>query len=401
MTKVNSGLRRRTGWIGSVLALLASALCAQAEPAKTFDIYFIDTEGGHSTLYVSPSGETLLEDTGNPGTRDPDRIMAAIKAAGVNKIDFLVLTHYHVDHVGGLEELSKRIPIAHYIDHGPTVEPKEQVPGFQQFYATLYEKASHMVVKPGDRIPFAGVDTVVVTSAGKTIETPLAGGGKPNPACAEFKERDESDVDPENPQSVGLVFTYGKFRTINLGDFTWNAERGLMCPNNPIGQVDLYLTSHHGIVQSGSEALVHGLAPRVAVMHNGSRKGGVPQTFQILRSSSRLEDIWQLHWAWSGGIEYNAPGVFIANLDTPETLASVIPNAPPFGPSGPPQAAPPGSSPGRPATPPAAGTGRGPGFGRGGHRGEAFWIKASANADGSFTVTNTRNGFSKLYPPRR
>lgn len=381
----------------ALFLLLPCAAHAQTGASKTFDIYFLDMEGGHSTLYVSPSGESLLEDTGNPGDRDVDRIMAAIKAAGVTKIDYLVLTHYHVDHVGGLEELAKRIPIAHFIDHGATVEQREQVPGFQQKYAALYEKAAHTVAKPGDKIPFAGVDTVVVTSAGKTLKTPLKGGGKPNPACAEFKERDESRVDPENPQSVGLVFTYGKFRTINLGDFTWNAERDLMCPNNPIGPVDLYLTSHHGIDQSGSEALVHGLAPRVAVMHNGTRKGGVPQTFRILRSSPGLNDIWQLHWAWNGGIELNAPGLFIANLDDPATIASVIPNAPPFGTGG--------RGPGNPgagATPPqGAVPGRGiGGAGRGGHTGEAFWIKASANSDGSFTVTNSRNGFSKSYPAR-
>ena len=390
----------------ALLFTLASVLSAQTGAAKTFDIYFLDMEGGHSTLYVSPSGQSLLEDTGSPGDRDVNRIMAVIKAAGVTKLDYLVITHYHVDHVGGLEELAKRIPIAHFIDHGATVEPKEQVPGFQHLYATLYEKAEHTVVKPGDKIPFAGVDTVVVTAAGKTIKTPLPGGGKPDSACAEFKERDESHVDPENPQSVGLVFTYGRFRTVNLGDFTWNAERDLMCPNNPIGHVDLYLTSHHGIDQSGSPALVHGLSPRVAVMHNGTRKGGTPQTFTILRSSPGLEDIWQLHWSWSGGIEYNQPGLFIANLDAPETLASVIANAPPFGgfgpngrgnigPGGPPQGAAPAGSPGMP---PTQMSGRGPGGGRGGHTGEAFWIKASANTDGSFTVTNTRNGFSKFYP---
>ena len=328
-------------------------------------MYVIDTEGGHAVLYVSPSGESLLEDTGNPGTRDPDRIMDAIHAAGVTQIDHLILTHYHIDHVGGLAELAKRIPIKHFIDHGATVEAREQVPDFQKNYAILYSAAQHTVVKPGDKIPFAGVDVTVVTSAGHVIKTPLPGGGKPNPACADFKPRDESHVDPENPQSVGVVYTFGKFRTINLGDFTWNAEEKLMCPANPIGKVDVYLTSHHGIDQSGSPALVHGLEPEVAIMHNSTRKGGAVQTMQVLYTSPGLENIWQLHWAYAAGLEWNTPGVFIANMEEPEVVASVLTKTP-LG-------------------------------GRGGHTGPAFWIKVSAQADGWFTVTNTRNNFSKTY----
>ncbi|HUB83538.1 MAG TPA: MBL fold metallo-hydrolase [Bryobacteraceae bacterium] len=347
------------------LGMVATVASAQGQPSKTFDMYVIDTEGGHAVLYVSPAGESLLEDTGNPGTRDPDRIMDAIHAAGVTQIDHLILTHYHIDHVGGLTELAKRIPIKHFIDHGATVEAREQVPGFQKSYAALYGAAKHTVVKPGDKIPFAGVDVTVVTSAGQVIQTPLRGGGKPNPACAEFKPRDESHVDPENPQSVGVVYTFGKFRTINLGDFTWNAEEKLMCPVNPIGKVDVYLTSHHGIDQSGSPALVHGLEPEVAIMHNSTRKGGAVQTMQTLYTSPGLENIWQLHWAYAAGLEWNTPGVFIANIEEPEVVASVLAKTP-LG-------------------------------GRGGHTGPAFWIKVSARADGSFTVTNTRNNFSKAY----
>jgi beta-lactamase superfamily II metal-dependent hydrolase len=355
----------RISLLAAGLALIATAAMAQNQPAKTLDMYVVDTEGGHAILYVSPSGESLLEDTGNPGGRDTDRIMAVIEAAGVKQIDHLILTHYHVDHVGGLAELAKRIPIKHFIDHGATVEAREQVPDFQKSYAELYNAAKHTVVKPGDKIPFGGVDITVVTSAGQAIRTPLPGGGKPNPACADFKPRDETHVDPENPQSVGVVYTFGKFRTINLGDYTWNAEEKLMCPNNPIGKVDLYLTSHHGIDQSGSPALVHGLEPRVAIMHNSTRKGGAIQTMQILHTSPGLEDIWQLHWAYAAGLEQNSPGLFIANIEEPEAAAGVITKT--------------------------------PSQGRGGHTGAAFWIKVSARADGSFTVTNTRNNFSKTY----
>jgi len=348
------------------LALVSTLAIAQNQPSKTFDMYVIDTEGGHAVLYVSPTGESLLEDTGNPGTRDPDRIMDAIHAAGITQIDHVILTHYHVDHVGGLAELAKRIPIKHFIDHGATVEPREQVPDFQKTYAELYNGAKHTVVKPGDKIPFGDVDITVVTSAGQVIKTPLPGGGKPNQACADFKPRDETHVDPENPQSVGVVYTFGKFRTVNLGDYTWNAEEKLMCPYNPIGKVDVYLTSHHGIDQSGSPALVHGLEPEVAIMHNSTRKGGAVQTMQVLYTSPGLENVWQLHWAYAAGPEWNTPGVFIANIEEPEVVASVLTKTP-LG-------------------------------GRGGHNtGPANWIKVSARADGSFTVTNTRNNFSKTY----
>jgi competence protein ComEC len=390
------------------LALSTMLLNGQSTPRKTLDIYFIDVEGGHSTLYVSPAGEAMLIDTGSPGPRDVERIMDVINAAGVKQIDQLILTHYHSDHIGGLEELAKRIPIKHFIDHGASVEPREPVPGFQKMYAELYGKATRTIAKPGDKIPFAGTNVVVVTSAGKTLKTPIAGApgaGKPNPACADFKPRDESAVDPDNPQSVGIVMAYGKFRTINLGDFTWNVEKDLMCPNNPIGTVDLYITSHHGIDQSGSAALVHGLQPRVAVMQNSTRKGGALQTMQILHTSPGLEDIWQLHWAYAAGLEQNSPGLFIANTEEPAVVANVLINPPPTfgqgrGPGGPPAGgAPAGGAPG--AAPAAVGGGPGGGRGRGGHTGPAFWIKVSAQSDGTFTVTNTRNSFSKTYAARK
>jgi beta-lactamase superfamily II metal-dependent hydrolase len=396
-------------------AMLAAVGVAQPKPAKTLDIYFIDTEGGLAVLYVSPTGESLLLDTGNPGGRDTDRIMEAIHTAGVQQIDHMVLTHYHMDHVGGLQELASRIPIKHFIDHGPSSEPREQVAGFDAMYAGLIAKADHTVVKPGDKIPFAGANVVVVTSAGKTLKTPIAGApgaGMPNAACADFKPRDESRVDPDNHQSIGVVISLGKFRTINLADFTYNREQELMCPNNPIGTVDVYATSHHGIDQSGSPALVHGLRPRVAVMNNSARKGGAVPTMRTLYTSPGLEDVWQLHWAYAAGLELNAPSLFIANVEDTATLSNALlnppptfgqgrpagagpgPGAPPAPPSGATPNAPPAGAPGAGAPSPS---GRAGGGGRGGHTGPAFLIKVSAQADGSFTVTNTRNDFSKSY----
>ena len=326
------------------LTMCASAPAAQTKPSKTLDIYLSDTEGGKAALFVSPSGETVLVDTGNPAARDTDRIMAMLADAGVKELDYVILTHYHVDHVGGLQELAKRVPIKHYIDHGPSVEEREQVQGFQAAYAELYAKAKHTVAKPGDKLPVAGIDWRIVSSAGKGITTALPGGGKPNPACADFTPRNESPTD-DNGQSVGSVITFGKFRAIDLGDLLWNKERDFMCPNNLIGTVDLYIASHHGIDASGSPALVHGLQPRVAIEQNGTRKGGTLQTNKTLYSSPGFEDLWQLHWSYNVGTEYNPAGIFIANIDEPAVIATVL-TTPPGGGRGGGGAGAPGGTPG-------------------------------------------------------
>jgi competence protein ComEC len=371
-------MRTKTAGLVALLFLpllsLPLLFAEQSRSRRTLDIYFIDTEGGQATLYVAPLGPALLVDAGNPGGRDTDRIMATLADAGVTTLDYLLLTHYHVDHVGGVQELANRIPIRHFVDHGATVEPNEQVAGFQQAYAELYGKAGHTVVKPGDKLPVAGLDWYIVSAAGKPLTGPLPGAGKPNPNCASFKPQ-ENTRDPENGQAVGSVVVYGKFRTINLADLLWNNEFDLVCPNNLVGTVDLYLTSHHGLAQSGSEALVYGVHPRVAIMNNGTRKGGAVQTFQTLHAAPGLEDLWLLHWSYNGGVEHNPAGVFIANVDEAQTIANVI-TAPPQG--------------GRPG---------GPGGGSA-HTGPAYLIKVSAQSDGGFTVTNTRNGFSKTYKPR-
>jgi beta-lactamase superfamily II metal-dependent hydrolase len=397
--------------------VLSPALAAQRAPTKSLDIYVIDTEGGKATLFVSPTGQTLLIDSGNPGNRDTDRVIEAIAAAGVTQIDYLLSTHYHGDHIGGMQELAQRIAIGTYVDHGPTVEEREHVAGFQQAYAGLKAKAKSMVVKPGDRVPLTGVDWRIVTAGGGVLKTPLPGGGKPNPACASFTPKNITN-DLENAQSVGSVITFGQFRAIDLGDLLWNKEFELMCPTNPIGAIDLYLVTHHGTDSSGSAAAVHGLRPRVAVMQNGTRKGAGTEVMPILRTSPGLEDIWQLHWAHNAGIEQNSAGVFIANVEDAATVAGVLtapprgrgpglPGGPPPPPAGaiatqggiapPPVAAVPAQTPAAPQAgggPPAAGRG-----GAAAHS-PAYWIKISAQADGTFTVTNSRNGFSKTYMKR-
>jgi competence protein ComEC len=364
-----------------LLTLLLALLCVivvSGQTRSTLDIYLIDVEGGNATLFITPSGQSLLIDTGNGGAaaaRDGDRILAAAKDAGLNQIDHLITTHYHGDHFGAMENVAGRIPIRDFIDHGPNVQPAANTDAFlQNVYPKLYASAKHTIAKPGDRIELKGVDARVVAAAGKMIANPLPGAGSRNPFCESYKPK---DPDPsENAQSVGTHFTFGRFKTVHMGDLTWNKESELMCPANRLGGVDLFIVSHHGQAISNSEVLVHALSPRVAIMNNGTRKGGQPDAMKVLFSSPGLEDLWQIHFSQLSGQEYTVPGVFIAN-NTDEALTTMpvaAITAPPPGPGAPP--------------PPA-------------HNGAAYWIKVAAREDGSFTVTNTRNGFSKNYAARK
>jgi len=337
-----------------MLALAAASLTAQSRDAKSLQIYVLDVEGGNATLFVAPSGESVLIDTGNGGaaaTRDADRMMAAINDAGVKQIDHLITTHWHGDHFGAMAELAQRIPIREYIDHGATIEPQPRSTEFLgSVYPALFGKAKHTVAQPGDRISLTGLEWRIVTSGGKTIATALAGAGAANPHCAAFKPVEDDKT--ENAQSVGSVVTFGSFRVVHLGDLTWNKEFALMCPSNRIGTADLFIVSHHGQPTSNSEVLVHALQSRAAIMNNGVKKGAQPSAMKILLSAPRLEDLWALHRSLISGPQYVLPETFIANLDED-------------------------------------------------HPGPAHWIKATAQADGSFTLINTRNGFSKSYATPR
>ena len=361
------------------VALIAAVLAAaspraQTDSSKTLDIYVIDVEGGNATLFVAPSGESLLIDSGNGGAaavRDAERVVAAAKAGGLARIDTLITTHWHADHYGGMAELAKRIPIRHFMDHGANVQPAASTDDFlQNVYPKIYAGGEHRVAKPGDKISGGGVTFTVVSSAGDVIKTPLPGAGGPNPSCANFKP---GDGNAEDPMSVGTYVTYGRFRTAHLGDLTKQKEFELLCPNNKIGTVDVFLGLHHGVDTSNSE-VIHGLRPRVAIMNNGTRKGGQPEVMKVVFSSPGLEDLWQMHFSQLSGQEYTVPGMFIANLlDEPSPSMPIAPIAAP--------------APG-PGAPPAPV-----------HNGQAYWIKVSAKTDGSFTVTNTRNQFSKTYAP--
>ncbi len=380
----------------SIAFLGAAWVAGQGTGAKALEIYVVDTEGGKAALYISPTGQSVLVDSGSAGGRDTDRLMVAIADAGLKQIDYLISTHYHSDHVGGLQELARRIPIAHFIDHGPTVETaREQVAGFQQMYTDLSAKAKHTVVKAGDVLPVGGLDWRIVTAAGQGLKSPLPGQrATPNAVCAGFKPTIEASTwgTPDDDQSVGSVMTLGKFRVIDLGDLLWDHAMDLTCPNNLIGTVDLYMVTGHGAEVCSAAPFVQAIQPRVAIMQNGTRKGGDPLSMQTLRSSPGFQDLWQLHWAYKAGVELNSPGALVANIEDAATIAGVLVPPPP--------------APRAMATPPPAGAPAQPVAASGATRGRgnappphipAYWVRVSARPDGSFTVSNTRNGFSKSY----
>jgi competence protein ComEC len=324
-------------------------LSVPARAADVLDVYFIDVEGGQATLFVTPAGKSMLVDAGWPGSngRDAERIATVAKAAGVTHIDYLVVTHYHRDHVGGVPELVQRVPVGTFVDHGRSVETGKEADELFNAYARVRDRASHLIVRAGNRIPLEGVEVRVVASTGQTILRPLAGAGDPNPLCEGVKHR---EVDPsENAQSIGMLITYGKFRLIDLGDLTWNKELELACPANKIGTVDVYLSTHHGLDQSNAPALVQALKPRVAIINNGATKGGSPEALHTIRTSPGIEDVWQLHYAQNAGKENNTSEPFIVNVDQDSKVS---------------------------------------------------WIEIEARDDGGFTVTNSRNGKTKVYLPR-
>jgi competence protein ComEC len=313
---------------------------------KSLQINFVDVEGGQATLLVAPSGESTLVDTGWPGFDDRDaiRIADTAKAAGLKQIDYVVITHYHTDHVGGVPQLLKHIQVGEFIDHGPNTQDGEFAAEGYAAYLAVLGKTRHVVVRPGDRIPVKDLSVEVVSSSGATITSPIAGAGQPNPYCA---AEPEAPVDPsENAASLGVLVTYGDFHFLDLGDLTKKKELQLVCPNNLLGTVDLFLISHHGFSWSNAKAMVFALHPRVAININSAKKGGDAESWQIVHDSPGLQDIWALHYADASGDAHNSPKDFIANFsDGPDGRA----------------------------------------------------IQVTAQRDGTFTVVNKRNNFQKTY----
>ena len=335
-------------WIVLLLSVASVGVASQRLPGN-LEIYAVDVEGGKATLVVSPSGESLLIDTGNIGEgaeRDAQRILAAVSDAGLERIDHLMTTHWHRDHMGAIGLLAARVPILEFVDHGPNTQPDVPVDAFLlKGYRELYAGSKRTVVRPGDKIELVDLDVHVVASAGDVIKRPLHGAGAPNAYCpASPPERAHNT---ENTHAIGIRITFGEFRVVDLADLTDDREFDLMCPNNLIGSADLFMVSHHGQPRANSTALVHAIESRVAIMNNGMAKGGHPEVMRVIHSAPGLEDLWQLHASQLGGDEYDSPGLFVANVSPPP------------------------------------------------HDGPAYWIKVSARHDGSFAVTNSRNGFTK------
>jgi competence protein ComEC len=303
----------RKTFFGLVIWLLLAAAAA-GRATTALHIYVIDVEGGQATLIVSPSRQSLLIDTGWPGFngRDADRIVAAARMAGLKKIDYVLITHHHDDHVGGVPQLVERFPVGTFVDHGPNMEDSDAT---RRNYAA-YQKAivghPHIVATPGMGLPFKGLEVHILSAAGNLIDSPLPGAGTANPYCA--SEPTPDDDPTENARSLGLLIRYGNFRFLDLGDLTKKKELGLACPNNLIGTADLFLVTHHGADLSNAKALVWAVHPRVAIFDNGPHKGGSPAAWQTVHDSPGIEDVWQLHYAMGSDKDHNVAADRIANL---------------------------------------------------------------------------------------
>lgn len=312
-------------------------------------VYFIDVEGGQSTLVVSPSGQSLLIDAGWAGNegRDADRIIAAAGQAGLHQIDYVLITHYHRDHVGGVPQLVDGFKVGTFVDHGPNLEESAMA---RDGYAA-YEKAiaghAHVVIKPGWGLPIKDIEVHMLSAAGDVITESLPAAGEANPYCA--KESATADDNSENARSVGVLIRYGQFHFLDLGDLTRKKELALVCPDNLIGNADLFLLSHHGMDDANSKALVWALHPRVAVIDNGARKGSSAAAWQIVHDSPGLEDLWQLHYAEELDRDHNV---------TEDRIANVKENC------------------------------------------EGKYLKVTAQADGTFSIMNSRTGAEVKYPKR-
>ena len=356
-------MKRTLAVLGIVLFTLAAA--AQA---RDLEIIWIDTEGGAATLFIAPSGESMLIDTGYPNDdRDATRINAAARAAGLTKIDHLVLSHYHRDHAGGLAALTKMMPIGRYYGPNDRVElvNREWYDSF-----TTASAGKRSIVKPGDRIPLKGVDVRVVTANENVIAGPL-NGGKSNKLCDNAAQMSAAGF--ENSRMVGVLVSFGTFSYLNLIDLDWRTELQLVCPVNKVGKITLYQSSRHGGLDgAGSPALLGAMQPQVIVVNNGPKKGlgQVDKRIQPIvnmvnpnayekNSYLRMAGIAGIEGIWQGHLSlldkdpaHNTAEDMIANLeDTPECKGATI--------------------------------------------------RAVVGRDGKFTVSNNRNGFSKTYVARK
>ena len=336
-------------WVAALAAatLLAGSVALHTQAPATLDIYWIDVEGGAATLVVTPERDTVLMDTGWPrrDARDAGRIQAAMRDAGITGIDYLLISHFHRDHVGGLAALAAQVPIGQIIDHGDSVE-RNREPGraIWQDYLAVAE-GRRRTVEPGDKLPLRRIELSFVASHGALIDTLER--RPPNRLC-EDAVGGPADRG-ENGRSLGYLLSLGAFQFLNLGDLTPDHEYDLACPENRLGVVDLYQVPHHGGGGAARPELTWALQPTAAVINNGPRKGGSRESHNVVRDTPGIQDVWQLHQALGADASGNTDPQRIANLTAEDGCL--------------------------------------------GH-----WIKATVQPDGrSWTMTNGRTGYSRNY----
>jgi beta-lactamase superfamily II metal-dependent hydrolase len=307
------------GFVAAFAALALSSFAGAAEPARGLDIHFIDTEGGAATLIVTPAGESVLIDCGNPGARDAERIHKVADAAGLKAIDHLAITHWHLDHYGSVARLSQLMPIRHFYDRGIPDKLDEDPRNFPTLIQAwkAASKGKSKVLRPGDEIPLkqaAGAPAVkllCLCGAGRVL--PDKPGAPENPVAKDNKPRPEDKSD--NANSLGFLLSYGGFRFLDLGDLTWNVEYKLVHPSDKIGPVDVYQVTHHGLDISNNPVLINTVRPRVAVFSNGPEKGCMPAVTTALRRSPEIKAIYQMHRNVKVGAQENTDPEYIANAD--------------------------------------------------------------------------------------